>query len=523
MWDVLGCITVDHDLRLVGLAGLICLLASVTAIELCSRALSAAGRAQAMWILGTGFVAGCGVWATHFVAMLAYRTHLSLSYELSLTTLSIVIAVVLATAGVAIAVVWRAALIGGAVVGIAIGAMHYTGMAALSGPVETSFDAAFVAASLMLGTVFGALAFAVAARGARALHRALAAVVLTVGICAMHFTGMTAVTLTPIATAEAAPLALDPAAIAMVVAAIAILLIGFAFVSTMVDRHLAVRAEDEAKRLRTYVLELEATKRNLERASRELEKALAASEESDKSKSQFLASMSHELRTPLNAIIGYSELIYGELYGAIGDERYVDYAGHIRSSGAHLLSLINDVLDVARLDAGRVSLDEEAIDIGEAIDEAMRLVTPQANDGELTLRRFISPDVPFVSGDRRRLRQVLLNLLSNAVKFTPAGGRVMVNATATDDGVAIAVSDTGIGMRAEDIPTALDRFGQIDSRLARRYEGTGLGLPLAKELMELHRGTLTIASEVGVGTTVTVVLPRERMLFQPRKMAAAAR
>jgi signal transduction histidine kinase len=522
MWDVLGCITVDHDLRLVGLAGLICFLASVTAIELFSRALPATGRAQAMWILGTGFVAGCGVWATHFVAMLAYRTHLALSFDLALTTLSIVIAVVLATGGVALAVVRRAALLGGAVVGIAIGAMHYTGMAALSGPVEMSWKADFVVTSLALGVAFGALAFALALRGATAVHRMLAAVTLTVGICAMHFTGMTAVTLTPIAAAVA-PLALDPTAIAMVVATIAILLIGFAFVSTMVDRHLTVRAEDEAKRLRTYVLELEATKRNLERASRELEKALAASEESDKSKSQFLASMSHELRTPLNAIIGYSELIYGELYGAIGDERYVDYAGHIRSSGAHLLSLINDVLDVARLDAGRVTLDEEAIDLGEAVDEAMRLVTPQANDGQLTLGLRIAPDVPFVSGDRRRLRQVLVNLLSNAVKFTPAGGRVTVTATATSDGVSISVSDTGIGMRAEDIPTALDRFGQIDSRLARRYEGTGLGLPLAKELMELHGGTLSIESEIGVGTTVTVLLPRQRMVFPPRKMAAAAR
>jgi len=179
-------------------------------------------------------------------------------------------------------------------------------------------------------------------------------------------------------------------------------------------------------------------------------------------------------------------------------------------------------LDVARLDAGRVTLDEEAMDIGEAVDEAMRLVRPQADEAQLTLERFVAPDVPFVTGDRRRFRQVLVNLLSNAVKFTPVGGRVSVKATTTDEGVLIAVSDTGIGMRAEDIPTALDRFGQIDSRLARRYEGTGLGLPLAKELMELHGGKLSIASEVGAGTTVTVLLPRQRMVFPPRKMAAAA-
>ena len=521
MWDVLGCIIVDHDLRLVGLAGLICLLASVTAIELLARALPAEGRAKATWIVATGFVTGCGVWATHFVAMLAYRTHLALGFDLALTALSVVIAVVAATAGVAIAVLWRQGLLGGAVVGVAIGAMHYTGMAALVGPVQMRWDADFVVASLLLGTVFGAVAVATALRGATGLNRALAVAMLTLAICATHFTGMTAVTLTPIA-AGAQPLAAVPAAIAMVVATIALLLIGVAFVSTMVDRHLARRAQEEAKQLRTYVLELEATKHTLERASRELETALAASQDSDRSKAQFLASMSHELRTPLNAIIGYSELICGEMCGAIGDARYVDYAGHIRSSGAHLLSVINDVLDIARLDAGRVTLDEEAVDIGEVVDEAMRLVTPQANEGQLTLQRHIGSDVPFVTGDPRRLRQVLANLLSNAVKFTPAGGRVSVDASTAAVGVLIAVSDTGIGMRAEDIPIALDRFGQIDNRLARRYEGTGLGLPLAKEFVELHGGTLSIESVVGAGTTVTVLLPRARMVFPPRKVTAAA-
>jgi signal transduction histidine kinase len=509
---ILGCITVDHDLGLVVLAGAICLFASVTAIELLSRARSTRNRSQLLWIAATGAVAGCGVWTTHFVAMLAYRSSLPITYDVALTSLSVLAAVVLASAGVWIAVKMRAGLAGGAVVGIAVGAMHYIGMAALRGPIEASWDASYVAASLIVGPVLSAFAFAVALRASTLPGRIQAAGLLTLGIIALHFTGMTGLTLTPIVDAAATENVLAPTSIAVAVAAVALLITGLGLTGTLVDRHLGERAEAEAARLRAYIVELEATKENLEATSGDLMTALAAAAQGSQAKSQFLAAMSHELRTPLNAVIGYSELIRMQPYGPVGDARYLEYVGDIHASGSHLLSLINDVLDLARLDANRVELDEEAVDLADLIDEALRSLTPQASVGQLQLSRSTLPSVLQVCADRRRLKQVLLNLLSNAVKFTPAGGRVGVAVKLDVDGLVIAITDTGIGIASGDIPKALERFGQIDSRLARKYEGTGLGLPLAKQLAELHGGSLVIASEPGRGTTVGVRLPAARVL-----------
>jgi signal transduction histidine kinase len=350
-------------------------------------------------------------------------------------------------------------------------------MAALRGPVEASWDASYVVASLIVGPAMSAVAFAFALRATTPVGRLQAAGILTLAIVALHFTAMTALTLTPVADAALSAGALEPTSIAVAVAAIAILITGLGLTGTLVDRHLGERAHAEAERLRAHVAELEVTKRNLEETSGNLMAALAAAAQSSQSKSQFLAAMSHELRTPLNAIIGYSELMRMEPYGALGDARYVEYIGDIHSSGSHLLALINDVLDLARLDASRVTLDDDEVDLAQIVDETLRVVAPQAAEAQLTLDRRLPDGLPKVTVDRRRMKQVLLNLLSNAVKFTPGGGRVGVSVAPFGDGLAIVVSDSGIGMKAEDIPIALERFGQIDSRLSRKYEGTGLGLP----------------------------------------------
>lgn len=522
MLSILGCITVDHDLGLVVLAGVICMFASATAIELLSHARATAGRGQILWISATGAVAGCGVWTTHFVAMLAYRSSLPITYDVALTVLSIVAAVVLATGGIWVAVRLHMAAAGGAFVGVAIGTMHYIGMAALRGPIATTWDASYVAASLIVGPVLSAVAFASALRATTPIGRVRAAGILTLAIVALHFTAMTALSLTPVAGTAVATGTLEPTSIAVAVAAIAILITGLGLTGTLVDRHLGERAQAEAERLRAHVVELEATQRSLEETSSNLMAALGAAAQSSQSKSQFLAAMSHELRTPLNAIIGYSELMSLEPYGALGDPRYKEYIGDIHSSGSHLLSLINDVLDLARLDANRVTLDDEHVDVAQMIDEALRGVSPQAAAANLSLEQRLASGLPLVKVDRRRMKQVLLNLLSNAVKFTPAGGRVHVSAAPFGEGLAIVVRDTGIGMKPEDIPVALERFGQIDSRLARKYEGTGLGLPLAKQLIELHGGRLHIESEPGIGTTVSVILPAERVL-QHADLPALAR
>jgi signal transduction histidine kinase len=230
--------------------------------------------------------------------------------------------------------------------------------------------------------------------------------------------------------------------------------------------------------------------------------------------------MSHELRTPLNAVIGFSETMQIEPFGPLGSDRYKEYLNDIHGSGTHLLSLINNILDISRSDAGLGELKEEVFDLGVKIGDIIGMMRKQAVAGNISLTADLAPDLPRLNGDRRRIRQMLLNLLSNALKFTLPGGAVTVRAFCTADGLVICVTDTGIGIAPDDFSKALEPFGQVDSRLARKYEGTGLGLPLTRQMAELHGGSLTLDSTPGDGTTVTVTLPVWRLV--PRAEARAA-
>jgi signal transduction histidine kinase len=240
-----------------------------------------------------------------------------------------------------------------------------------------------------------------------------------------------------------------------------------------------------------------------------LRNAKEDAERADRAKSAFLANTSHELRTPLNAIIGFSEVIRGETFGPIDNPRYRDYLKDIYDSGCHLLRIINDILDLSKIEAGKATIDnEEQVEVAAAVEAAARMVQPQAEIEKIAVSLDLAGPLPPVNGSARMLQQVFINLLSNAVKFTPSGGSITVRGEARADTVAISIGDTGIGMSEEDIELALTAFGQVDSRMTRRYDGTGLGLPLAKAIVELHRGRLEIVSHPGRGTTVTVALPR---------------
>ncbi|MEO3434042.1 PAS domain-containing sensor histidine kinase [Inquilinus sp. CAU 1745] len=249
---------------------------------------------------------------------------------------------------------------------------------------------------------------------------------------------------------------------------------------------------------------------------RQLTEATEAAILANRSKSEFLANMSHELRTPLNAIIGFAEIIVAESFGPIGVERYREYIRDIHNSASHLLKLIEDVLDVSKAEAGKAELRETLCDMGGIVNSAIRMIHDRAERKRIRIVKDIAPRVPQIRADERKMRQILLNLLSNAVKFTGEGGAVRIHAVdRPDGGVTIIVSDTGIGMAPDDIPRALEPFVQIHAGLDRYYEGTGLGLPLTAKLVELHGGTLDIASTPGAGTEIRVNLPPDRSTPPP--------
>ncbi|HWG78737.1 MAG TPA: HAMP domain-containing sensor histidine kinase [Stellaceae bacterium] len=254
-----------------------------------------------------------------------------------------------------------------------------------------------------------------------------------------------------------------------------------------------------------------------------LRRAKEDAERADRAKSAFLANTSHELRTPLNAIIGFAEVIRSETFGRIDNPRYLDYLKDIYDSGRHLLRIINDILDLSKIEAGKATLDrEERVELAAVIEAPVRMMLPQAQADSIRIVLDLEPALPLVIGSERMLQQVFINLLSNAVKFTPSRGVVTVHAHRTSEGgVVVVIADSGIGMTDADIDLAMTVFGQVDNDLARRYSGTGLGLPLAKAIVELHRGTLEIDSYPGRGTTVTVTLPQERV-WQGEPMDAAA-
>lgn len=232
----------------------------------------------------------------------------------------------------------------------------------------------------------------------------------------------------------------------------------------------------------------------------------------NRAKTDFVANTSHELRTPLNAVIGFSEMLGSGIAGSLSAKQ-LEYVTDIRNSSSHLLSLINDILDLSKIEANAAEIAPEPLDLVSSMKYAMRLVADRAKLAGVDFISEIPGDLPGVLADRRMIRQVLINILSNAVKFTHRGGRVCLGAQEDeDDGISIFVADNGIGMRSEDIPIALAKFGQIDSGLDRKNTGTGLGLPLAAEHMQLHGGSLEISSQPGNGTTVVLRFPPARTI-----------
>jgi PAS domain S-box-containing protein len=281
--------------------------------------------------------------------------------------------------------------------------------------------------------------------------------------------------------------------------------------------------EESRERLERQTTELGQLAERLELAKRDADRARYFAERADREKSSFLASMSHELRTPLNAIIGFADMIRTETFGPVGPPKYAEYVRIIGDSGEHLLSLINDVLDLSKIEAGGMQLTVEVLSAHEVCDQAAGLMRELAAARNVTLSGAVENDCAILHGDERAVKQILLNMVSNAVKFTDAGGWVRLDVAANSEGAVLSVSDTGIGMTEAELKIAVEPYGQVDSTLARKTVGTGLGLPLVKRLAELHGGKFSISSTKGVGTTVSVLLPWKRELAPQALPAKAAR
>lgn len=386
----------------------------------------------------------------------------------------------------------------------------------------------FVLVELLFGLVWAGVALILMRDGAAVANAGLLAILMLVGA----FNAMTTATIPYAVYAAALPLGAAIVGLELLAGPHPSLIPTIAFVggAEVFFISLARRLYDTSLGALYAQAEKDGLIAELEQAKSNSDEARRRAEEANLAKSRFLATMSHELRTPLNAILGFSEVMKNELFGPHSVEAYGDYSNDIHASGQHLLTLINEILDLSRVEAGRYELKEDAISVSAIIEDCRRLLTLRAEKRGIAIDEMIEPDLPRIWADERAIRQVALNLLTNAIKFTPQGGQVVIKVGWTSTGGQyFSVKDTGPGIPESEIPVVMSSFGRGTLAQKNADEGSGLGLPIVKGLVELHGGTFTLRSKVREGTEVIVILPPERVmtalpqLGAEREMAGRAR
>ncbi|WP_075794825.1 MHYT domain-containing protein [Massilia putida] len=511
-----------YETPLVLISILVAIVASYSALSLAGRVTEAAGRTKFAWILGGAIAMGSGIWAMHFVGMLAFRLPIPIAFDIPITLVSLVLPI--AASGLALWQVSRADLgpvrLGASalIMGIGINAMHYTGMAAMRMQPGIVYDPLLFALSVLIAVVASALALWIAFRLRRGtphvwVPRVGAAVVMGFAIVGMHYTGMAAANFPADSVCMAARVGVHRDSLATLVALATFCVLGLALIASVFDARLETNARILAISQATAAERQDLLER--ERIARDQAERLSAL------KDEFLATLSHELRTPLNAILGWA----GMLQRGVKDEATLRRALETIERNARAQGqLIDDLLDMSRIISGTVRLDVQSVDPARIIEAALGTVHPAAAAKKIALRSDLGREagvLPLeVRADPGRPQQVLWNLLANAVKFTPTGGNVQVLLGRDGNDAVIRVIDSGIGIDPSFLPYVFDRFRQQDASISRQHGGLGLGLSIAKQLVELHGGTIAVDSAgAHAGTTFTVRLPLAR---QPAAVTTAA-
>jgi signal transduction histidine kinase/DNA-binding NarL/FixJ family response regulator len=486
-----------HEAGLVVLSFVIALFASYCSLDMAERLRASEGRARAFWLGMSGLTLGGGIWSMHFVAMTAFNVPLEQGYEPGLTAISGLLSIFAVTAG--LSALGRKPglariLVSSAGVGIGVVSMHYVGMAALDVPGEIAYRPDLFGASVLVALTAATVALWLASTVSNLLHRIGSAVVMAVAICGMHYTAMTGTVITaaPVDHVAAVSKGLLAAIVTICVASLVVL----GLVMTYFDRRSASRAVAEAKRLR----ELNA----------ELEQAKAAAEAASEAKTRFLATMSHEIRTPMNGVLGMLEAAMREKI----DPKVHDQIVTARESAINLLKILNDILDLSKIEAGQMPIERISFSMRQEIDTALSMFEPVAKQNGIQFNREIDQGLPqWLIGDPTRFRQIVTNLVGNAFKFTAAGSVTVSAHYSTDAGrkgtVRVTVADTGIGMDEKARAKVFARFSQADASTTRRYGGTGLGLAICRELATAMGGRIGVESKPGQGSTFWFELPAE--------------